>query len=76
VTELIIVSDPIWIGDLRIKAQNRFVLIVRLLFAILFFLPLTEYALKNIPRLLSMRQKYSTRTEYAVNIFLRVLSMR
>jgi hypothetical protein len=33
VTELIILSHPIWIGDLR----TRFVRIVRLLFAILFF---------------------------------------
>jgi hypothetical protein len=37
VTELIILSHPIWIGDLRIKAKNRFVRIVRLLFAILVF---------------------------------------
>ncbi len=37
VTELIILSHPIWIGDLRTKAKNRFVRIVRLLFAILFF---------------------------------------
>ena len=57
VTELIILSHPIWIGDLRNKAKIRFVRIVRLLFAILFFFPLTECALKNIPRLLSERQK-------------------
>ncbi len=25
VTELIILSDPLWIGDLRTKAKNRFV---------------------------------------------------
>jgi hypothetical protein len=37
VTELIILSHPIWIGDLRTKAKNRFVRIVRLLFAILVF---------------------------------------
>ncbi len=37
VTELIILSRPIWIGDLRTKARNRFVRIVRLLFAILVF---------------------------------------
>jgi hypothetical protein len=37
VTELIILSDPLWIGDLRTKAKNRFVWIVRLLFAILYF---------------------------------------
>ncbi len=36
-TELIILSDPIWIGDLRTKAKNRFVSIVRLLSGILFF---------------------------------------
>ncbi len=37
VTELIILSHPIWIGDLRTKAKNRLVRIVRLLFAILVF---------------------------------------
>jgi hypothetical protein len=37
VTELIILSDPIWIVDLRTKAKNRFVRIVRLLFASLVF---------------------------------------
>jgi hypothetical protein len=37
VTESIILSHPIWIGDLRTKAKNRFVRIVRLLFAILVF---------------------------------------
>jgi hypothetical protein len=37
VTELIILSHPIWIGDLRTEAKNRFVGIVRLLFAILVF---------------------------------------
>ncbi len=37
VTELIILSHSIWIGDLRTKAKNRFVRIVRLLFAILVF---------------------------------------
>ncbi len=37
VTELIILSDPLWIGDLRTKAKNRFLSIVRLLSAILFF---------------------------------------
>ncbi len=37
VTELIILSHPIWIGDLRTKAKNRFLSIVRLLSAILFF---------------------------------------
>ena len=55
VTELITLSHPMWIGDLRTKAKNRFVCIVRLLFAILVFFPLTGCALKNIPRLLSMR---------------------
>jgi hypothetical protein len=33
VTELIILRHPIWIGDLRTKAKNRFVRIVRLLLA-------------------------------------------
>ncbi len=37
VTELIILSHPIWRGDLRTKEKNLFVRIVRLLFAILFF---------------------------------------
>ncbi len=37
VTELIILSHPIWIGDLRTKAKNRFVRMVRLLLAILVF---------------------------------------
>jgi hypothetical protein len=37
VTELIILRHPIWIGDLRTKAKNRFVRIVRLLLAILVF---------------------------------------
>jgi len=37
VTELIILSHPIWVGDLRTKAKNRFLSIVRLLSAILFF---------------------------------------
>ncbi len=37
VTELIILSHPIWIGDLRNKAKNRFVRIVRLLFVISVF---------------------------------------
>ncbi len=37
ITELIILSHPIWIGDLRTKAKNRFVGIIRLLFAILVF---------------------------------------
>jgi hypothetical protein len=37
VTKLIILSHPIWIGDLRNKAKNRFVRIVRLLFVILVF---------------------------------------
>ncbi len=45
-TELIILSHPIWIGDLRTKAKNRFVRIFRLLFAILVFF-----------RLLSVRKK-------------------
>jgi hypothetical protein len=76
VTELIILSHPIWIGDLRTKAKNRFVRIVRLLFAILVFFSLTECALKNIPRLLRERKNYATCTEYAVKNLLRVLSMR
>ncbi len=37
VTELIILSHPIWVGDLRTKAKNRLLSIVRLLSAILFF---------------------------------------
>jgi hypothetical protein len=37
VTELIILSHPIWVGDLRTKAKNWFLSIVRLLSAILFF---------------------------------------
>ncbi len=37
VTEVIILSDPLWIGDLRTKAKNRFLSIGRLLSAILFF---------------------------------------
>ena len=67
VTELIILSHPIWIGDLRTKAKNRFVWIVRLLFAILFFyrwlsvrqkiFRVIEWAAKNFSRILSMRQK-------------------
>ncbi len=36
-TELIILSHPIWIGDLRTKAKNRFVRIVRLLTVIRHF---------------------------------------
>ncbi len=39
------------------------------------FFPLTECALKNIPRLLSERQKLAMCTEYAVKNLLRVLSM-
>jgi hypothetical protein len=71
VTELIILSHPIWIGDLRTKAKNRFVI------RHFGFFPLTECALKNIPRLLSDRQKLCyTCTEYAVKNLLRVLSMR
>jgi hypothetical protein len=34
VTELFILTDPIWIGDLRSKPKNPFVKSVRLIFAI------------------------------------------
>jgi hypothetical protein len=36
VTELFTLSDPIWIGDMRIEPKKLFVLSVRLIFAILF----------------------------------------
>jgi hypothetical protein len=41
VTEFFILSDPIWVGDLRTKPKKPFVY--------------AEYAVKIIPRLLSMR---------------------
>jgi hypothetical protein len=36
VTELFILSDPIWVGDLRNEPNKPFVLSVRLIFTILF----------------------------------------
>ncbi len=36
VTELFILSDPIWVGDLRTEQKKSFVESVRLIFAILF----------------------------------------
>jgi hypothetical protein len=37
VTELFTLSDPIWIGDMRIEPKKLFVLSVRLILAILVF---------------------------------------
>jgi hypothetical protein len=36
-TELFILSDPIWVGDLGTETKNLFVARVRLIFAILLF---------------------------------------
>ncbi len=36
VTELFILSDPIWVGDLRTEPKKPFVLSNRLIFSILF----------------------------------------
>jgi hypothetical protein len=62
-TELFILSDPSWVGDLRSEPDRSFVLSIRLIFTTLFlsffvcgknYPPPTEYAVKIIPRLLSM----------------------
>ncbi len=66
VTELFTLSGPIWIGDLRTDQKIH---LCEVLVDIPHFvlLPMTECAVKIIPRLLS--------NEYAVKIILFVLSM-
>jgi hypothetical protein len=48
-TELSILSVPIWIGNLKAKPKKTFVQSVRLIFAIFVSLPMTEYAVKVFP---------------------------
>jgi hypothetical protein len=58
VTELFTLSDPIWEGDLRTEPKNLFVYSVVFFGADIrhfVFLAMTEYAVKIIPCLLSMR---------------------
>jgi hypothetical protein len=55
VTELSTLSDPIWVGDLRNEPKNPFDVNCWVDIPRFAFLAMTEYAVKIIPRLLSMR---------------------
>ncbi len=54
VTELFILSDPIWVGDLRNESKKNFCVKCKADIPHFVSLPVTEYAVKIIPRPLSV----------------------
>ena len=54
VTELFILSDPIWVGDLRTEPKKTICVKCKADICHFVSLPMTEYAVKIIPRLLSV----------------------
>ncbi len=65
VTELVTLTDPIWVGDLIMDAKNRLAKIFRLIFAISLFSPMTAIGLNFLPM-----------TEPSAKIIYRELSIR